>query len=84
VLVDDVLYTGRTIRAVLNELYDYGRPATVQLAVMVDRGGRELPVQANATATTVTLPDDQLLELARDEASGRLSFVLENKTRTGG
>ena len=83
VLVDDVLYTGRTIRAVLNELYDYGRPATVQLAVMVDRGGRELPVQANATASTVTLPDDQLLELARDEASGRLSFVLENKTRTG-
>ena len=83
ILVDDVLYTGRTIRAVLNELYDYGRPASVQLAVMVDRGGRELPVQANTAATTVTLPDDQLLELARDGASGQLSFVLENKSRTG-
>ena len=83
ILIDDVLYTGRTIRAVLNELYDYGRPATVQLAVMVDRGGRELPVQATMAATTVTLPDDQLLELAKDGTSGRLSFVLENKTRKG-
>lgn len=79
ILVDDVLYTGRTIRAVLNELYDYGRPATVQLAVLVDRGGRELPVQATYKATTVTLPDDQLLELAKDAASGQLSFVLEQK-----
>jgi pyrimidine operon attenuation protein / uracil phosphoribosyltransferase len=78
--VDDVLYTGRTIRAVLNELYDYGRPATVQLAVLVDRGGRELPVQASYAATTVHLPDDQLLELAKDGADGYLSFVLEQKT----
>ena len=46
-LLDDVLYTGRTLRAVLNELFDYGRPANVQLAVLVDRGGRELPVQAD-------------------------------------
>jgi pyrimidine operon attenuation protein/uracil phosphoribosyltransferase len=45
-VLDDVLYTGRTIRAVINELFDYGRPANVRLAVMVDRGGRELPVQA--------------------------------------
>ncbi len=45
IVLDDVLYTGRTIRAVLNELFDYGRPAHVQLAVLVDRGGRELPVQ---------------------------------------
>lgn len=79
ILVDDVLYTGRTIRAVLNELYDYGRPATVQLAVLVDRNGRELPVQATFTATTLSLPDDQLLELAKDEGSGQLSFVLEKK-----
>ena len=79
VLVDDVLYTGRTIRAVLNELYDYGRPATVQLAVLVDRAGRELPVQANFKATTQSLPDDQLLELAKDEDSGQLGFVLEQK-----
>lgn len=77
-LIDDVLYTGRTLRAVINELYDYGRPASVKLAVLVDRGGRELPIEANVCVTKVALPDDQLLELARDEV-GRLSFVLENK-----
>ncbi len=75
-LLDDVLYTGRTIRAVLNELFDYGRPAAVQLAVLVDRGGRELPVQADYAAARVTLPDDQSLELARD-AQGRFSFKVE-------
>ncbi len=73
VLLDDVLYTGRTIRAVLNELFDYGRPASVKLAVLVDRGGRELPVQADYAAARVTLPDTQNLELARD-AQGRFSF----------
>jgi pyrimidine operon attenuation protein/uracil phosphoribosyltransferase len=55
-VLDDVLYTGRTVRAVLNELYDYGRPARVRLAVLVDRGGRELPVQADFAAARVTLP----------------------------
>jgi pyrimidine operon attenuation protein / uracil phosphoribosyltransferase len=73
VLLDDVLYTGRTIRAVLNELFDYGRPASVKLAVLVDRGGRELPVQADFAAARVTLPDAQSLELARDN-QGRFSF----------
>jgi pyrimidine operon attenuation protein/uracil phosphoribosyltransferase len=75
-LVDDVLYTGRTLRAVINELFDYGRPASVRLAVLVDRGGRELPIEATVCAATVSLPDDQSLELARDER-GTLSFVLE-------
>ena len=79
-LVDDVLYTGRTLRAVINELFDYGRPASVKLAVLVDRGGRELPIEANVRAATLALPDDQLLELARDD-SGRLSFVLEAKKK---
>jgi pyrimidine operon attenuation protein / uracil phosphoribosyltransferase len=78
ILVDDVLYTGRTLRAVLNELFDYGRPASVQLAVLVDRGGRELPIQAKVCAATVALPDDRSLELARYD-EGRLSFVLEPK-----
>lgn len=78
ILVDDVLYTGRTLRAVINELFDYGRPASVQLAVLVDRGGRELPIEADVCAATATVPAGQLLELARD-ADGRLSFVLENK-----
>ena len=61
VLLDDVLYTGRTIRAVLNELFDYGRPASVKLAVLVDRGGRELPVQAEYAAARVALPPTQSL-----------------------
>ena len=75
-LLDDVLYTGRTIRAVLNELFDYGRPASVQLAVLVDRGGRELRVQADFAAARVTLPATQLLSLARDE-SGKFTFQIE-------
>jgi len=75
-LLDDVLYTGRTIRAVLNELFDYGRPAEVMLAVLVDRGGRELPIQADYAAARVTLPADQSLALARD-AGGRFSFDVE-------
>ncbi len=75
-LLDDVLYTGRTLRAVLNELFDYGRPASVQLAVLVDRGGRELPVQADFAAARVTLPPDQALALARD-GEGRFSFEVE-------
>ena len=55
IVLDDVLYTGRTIRAVLNELFDYGRPASVKLAVLVDRGGRELPIQADFAAARVAL-----------------------------
>ena len=77
-LIDDVLYTGRTIRAVINELFDYGRPASVRLAVLVDRGGRELPIEANVCAARVEVPAGQSLELARDD-SGRLSFVIEPK-----
>lgn len=77
-LVDDVLYTGRTLRAVLNELFDYGRPASVRLAVLVDRGGRELPVQADFAAARVSLPVSQSLELVRDEG-GRLRFAVEER-----
>ena len=76
IVLDDVLYTGRTIRAVLNELFDYGRPASVKLAVLVDRGGRELPIQADFAAARVTLPAAQLLSLARDDA-GVFSFHVE-------
>jgi pyrimidine operon attenuation protein / uracil phosphoribosyltransferase len=78
ILLDDVLYTGRTIRAVLNELFDYGRPASVKLAVLVDRGGRELPVCADVAAARVTLPATQSLALAR-EAGGRFSFQVEGQ-----
>ena len=67
-VLDDVLYTGRTVRAVLNELYDYGRPACVRLAVLVDRGGRELPFLADFAAARIALPADRPLALARDDA----------------
>ena len=76
VILDDVLYTGRTLRAVINELYDYGRPASVKLAVLVDRGGRELPVAADFCAARVSLPASQSLSLARS-ASGVFSFNVE-------
>jgi len=75
VLVDDVLYTGRTIRAAINELYDFGRPASVALAVLVDRGGRELPIEAACAVARVRLGASQRLRLARDDA-GRFSFEL--------
>ena len=67
-ILDDVLYTGRTIRAVINELFDYGRPASVKLAVLVDRGGRELPVQADFAAARVSMASNQSLALARSDA----------------
>jgi len=67
VIVDDVLYTGRTIRAALNELFDYGRPAQVDLAVLVNRGGRELPISARFCAHTLQLDPGKNLQLERDE-----------------
>ena len=76
VLVDDVLYTGRTIRAVINELFDFGRPASVTLAVLVDRGGRELPIQAAVSAARIALPAQQRLSLERGD-DDRLHFKLE-------
>jgi pyrimidine operon attenuation protein/uracil phosphoribosyltransferase len=75
-LIDDVLYTGRTVRAAINELFDFGRPASVALAVLVDRGGRELPIEAAYSAARIALPTSQRLSLARDEA-GRFSFDIE-------
>jgi len=77
-LIDDVLFTGRTIRAVINELYDFGRPASVQLAVLVDRGGRELPIQPAFAAARVALPAAQRLSLARTD-DGALTFTLKEE-----
>jgi pyrimidine operon attenuation protein / uracil phosphoribosyltransferase len=77
-IIDDVLYTGRTLRAVINELFDYGRPASVKLAVLVDRGGRELPMAADFAATRLPLPRNQSFELARSEA-GTFIFVVEHR-----
>ena len=75
-VLDDVLYTGRTIRAVLNELFDYGRPASVKLAVLVDRGGRQLPVQADFAAARVALAEHQSLALEK-RADGLFGFDVE-------
>lgn len=76
-LVDDVLYTGRTTRAAINELFDYGRPARIMLAALVDRGGRELPVAADFVARTVTLAADRHLVLQRAE-DGRFSLTVDH------
>ena len=81
IVVDDVLYTGRTIRAAMNVLFDYGRPASIQLAALVDRGGRELPVRADFLGGDVTLAVSQSIELIRDsqdgrEGAGKLTFKL--------
>jgi len=73
-----VLYTGRTIRAAMNELFDYGRPARVELAVLADRGGRELPIAPTYCPHTLSLPAAQTLALERAE-DGRLSFRLIEK-----
>jgi pyrimidine operon attenuation protein / uracil phosphoribosyltransferase len=76
-LVDDVLYTGRTTRAAINELFDYGRPARIMLAALVDRGGRELPVAPDFVAHTITLAKDQRLDLQRSD-DGRFSLTVDH------
>jgi pyrimidine operon attenuation protein/uracil phosphoribosyltransferase len=63
VLVDDILYTGRTVRAALNEIFDYGRPASVTLVVLVDRGGRELPIAADIIGTRISLAAGEHVKL---------------------
>jgi len=76
VLVDDVLYTGRTIRAAMNELFDYGRPASIRLAALIDRGGRELPIAAQFLGAQVKLAPGQSIELQRDSAAGKLRLMV--------
>jgi len=78
IVIDDVLYTGRTIRAVINELYDFGRPASVALAVLVDRNGRELPIQADVAAVRIELPVSKSVALRQDVA-GELSVVIKDR-----
>lgn len=78
VLVDDVLYTGRTVRAAMNELFDYGRPGSIQLAVLIDRGGRELPIAAQFTGATLELNERQNIQLDRDP-KGELKLSLHKQ-----
>ena len=76
ILVDDVLYTGRTTRAALNELFDYGRPARVELAVLIDRGGRELPIEARYCGVRAPLASPRNYVLSQDDAD-RFSLRIE-------
>ena len=76
-LVDDVLYTGRTTRAAINTLFDYGRPGKIMLAALVDRGGRELPIAADFVAATVSLPEQQTLVLQKAE-DGTFSLTVDH------
>jgi len=80
-LVDDVLYTGRTVRAAMNELFDYGRPASIALVVLADRGGRQLPICAQHVGARVEVPDGMRLRLKRGEA-GKLALALESERAT--
>jgi pyrimidine operon attenuation protein/uracil phosphoribosyltransferase len=80
VVVDDVLHTGRTIRAAMNELFDYGRPASIRLAALVDRGGRELPICAQFVGTCLEVGADEHVELKRDR-TGLLSLDINPKAR---
>jgi pyrimidine operon attenuation protein / uracil phosphoribosyltransferase len=76
-LVDDVLYTGRTVRAAMNELFDYGRPESIALVVLADRGGRELPICAQYCGANIEVPPNMRLRLHR-AGDGRLSLELQS------
>ena len=80
ILIDDVLLTGRTVRAALNELFDFGRPAKVELMVLADRVNRELPVSADFVGEVVQAPEHQILVLEKDDA-GKFSFQLEERAQ---
>lgn len=76
VLVDDVAYTGRTMRAAINELSDWGRPSRIQFCVLVDRGGRELPIQPDFTGQMIEVGEGQRVEVLVPELDGRLGVEL--------
>jgi pyrimidine operon attenuation protein / uracil phosphoribosyltransferase len=76
VLVDDVLYTGRSVRAAINELFDYGRPESIELAVLIDRGGRELPIDATYVGARIAVARDLSIVLQR-HLDGRLELSVE-------
>jgi len=81
VLVDDVLYTGRTIRAALDELIDFGRPRRIQLAVLVDRGHREFPIKADYVGKNVPTSEFEIVEVHLKELDGEDAVILAEKTQ---
>jgi pyrimidine operon attenuation protein/uracil phosphoribosyltransferase len=82
VIVDDVLYTGRTVRAALDELADFGRPARIALAVLVDRGGRELPIHADIVGKKVEIGEGQRVDVLLEEVDGRTSVIVSDAGST--
>jgi pyrimidine operon attenuation protein/uracil phosphoribosyltransferase len=83
VIVDDVLYTGRTIRAALDELADFGRPARIALAVLIDRGGRELPIQPDIVGKTMTILPTQRIDVLVEELDGKNGVVVADRDSGG-
>ena len=83
VIVDDVLYTGRTVRAALDELADFGRPGRIALAVLIDRGGRELPIHADIVGRTVTVAAGQHVDVSVEELAGRDEVVIATRDDEG-
>jgi pyrimidine operon attenuation protein/uracil phosphoribosyltransferase len=79
VIVDDVLYTGRTIRAALDELADFGRPKRIALAVLIDRGGRELPIQPDVVGKSVEIRANQRVDVLVKELDGRDAVIVAEK-----
>jgi pyrimidine operon attenuation protein/uracil phosphoribosyltransferase len=84
VLVDDVLFTGRTIRSALDALVDFGRPTAIQLAVLVDRGHRELPIRADFVGKNVPTRKDEDVRVTLREVDGQDAVLLEERVRAGG
>lgn len=76
VIVDDVLYTGRTVRAALDELADFGRPAHIALAVLIDRGGRELPIQPDVVGKTISIAPGERVDVLVEDLDGRTAVVI--------
>jgi len=79
VLVDDVLYTGRTVRAALDALIDFGRPKSIQLAVLVDRGHRELPIRADFVGKNIPTSKNETIEVRLEESDGQDEVVIMEK-----
>lgn len=79
VLVDDVIFTGRTIRAAMDAIMDYGRPRSIQLAVLVDRGGRELPIQPDYTGMCIQADASERVDVLLSEESGRDEVVVDQR-----
>ena len=84
VIVDDVLYTGRTIRAALDELADFGRPKRIALAVLIDRGGRELPIQPDIVGKTISAEPSQRVDVLVQELDGRNAAVIAEREAGSG